>query len=211
MVRASPTTAKIHPLTPSQAPTSGKKRTTMRAKVAAATRPATTSPNVSTSSSNTKAGKRALKHDTLISRIEKSQKKPLKRRRPGKKLNTALDSLADALPELEEEGSEDDDEWEGIDEEGDAQDTMLGTLRKQVRVRKAKPVDGKMKLKTLKSRPGALKRKQKMEESEKERFGRNCVVVEKGKRAWKTFDLEGFRMGLGREDDEEKEEDMMFG
>ncbi|TIA07215.1 hypothetical protein D6C80_09909 [Aureobasidium pullulans] len=40
---------------------------------------------------------------------------------------------------------------------------------------------------------------------------RNCVVVEKGKRAWKTFDLEGFRMGLGREDDEEEEEDMMFG
>ncbi|THV89236.1 hypothetical protein D6D27_06613 [Aureobasidium pullulans] len=159
------------------APTSGKKRTTMRAKVAAATRPATTSPNVSTSSSNTKAGKRALKHDTLISRIEKSQKKPLKRRRPGKKLNTALDSLADALPELEEEGSEDDDEWEGIDEEGDAQDTMLGTLRKQVRVRKAKPVDGKMKLKTLKSRPGALKRKQKMEESEKERFGRNLASM----------------------------------
>ncbi|THY21320.1 hypothetical protein D6D00_07205 [Aureobasidium pullulans] len=162
-------------LTQPKAPTSGKKRTTMRAKVAAATRPATTSPNVTTSSSHTKAGKRALKHDTLISRIEKSQKKPLKRRRPGKKLNTVLDSLADALPDLEEE--DDDDEWEGIDEDGDAQDTMLGTLRKQVRVRKAKPTDGKMKLKTLKSRPGALKRKQKMEESEKERFGRNLASM----------------------------------
>ncbi|THX68055.1 hypothetical protein D6D08_06449 [Aureobasidium pullulans] len=157
------------------APTPGKKRTTMRAKVAAATRPATTSPNITTSSSNKKAGKRALKHDTLISRIEKSQKKPLKRRRPGKKLNTALDSLADALPELEED--DDDEEWEGIDEDGDAQDTMLGALRKQVRVRKAKPTDGKMKLKTLKSRPGALKRKQKMEESEKERFGRNLASM----------------------------------
>ncbi|KAI5242484.1 hypothetical protein E4T43_04737 [Aureobasidium subglaciale] len=158
------------------APTNGKKRTTMRAKVAAASRPATTSPGVTTSSSNTKAGKRALKHDTLISRIEKSQKKPLKRRRPGKKLNTALDSLADALPELEENS---DDDWEGIDEDEktDGMDGALGELSKMVRVRKAKPTDGKMKLKTLKSRPGALKRKQKMEESEKERFGKNLASM----------------------------------
>ncbi|KEQ58647.1 uncharacterized protein M437DRAFT_58908, partial [Aureobasidium melanogenum CBS 110374] len=138
-----------------QAPTNGKKRTTMRAKVAAASRPATTAPDVKTSSANTKAGKRALKHDSLISRIEKSHKKPLKRRRPGKKLNTALDSLADALPELEENS---DDEWEGIDEDN-------------------KEDDGKMKLKTLKSRPGAMKRKQKMEESEKERFGKNLASM----------------------------------
>ncbi|CAD0111554.1 unnamed protein product [Aureobasidium uvarum] len=159
-----------------QAPTNGKKRTTMRAKVAAASRPATTAPSATTSSSNTKAGKRALKHDTLISRIEKSQKKPLKRRRPGKKLNTALDSLADALPELEENT---DDEWEGIDEDDktDGMNGALGDLSKMVRVRKAKPADGKMKLKTLKSRPGALKRKQKMEESEKERFGKNLASM----------------------------------
>lgn len=147
----------------------------MRAKVAAASRPATTATTATTSSANTKAGKRALKHDTLISRIEKSQKKPLKRRRPGKKLNTALDSLADALPELEENS---DDEWEGIDEDDDKDmDEALGELSKMVRVRKAKPADGKMKLKTLKSRPGALKRKQKMEESEKERFGKNLASM----------------------------------
>jgi len=146
----------------------------MRAKVAAASRPATTATTATTSSANTKAGKRALKHDTLISRIEKSQKKPLKRRRPGKKLNTALDSLADALPELEENS---DDEWEGIDEDDKDMDGALGELSKMVRVRKAKPADGKMKLKTLKSRPGALKRKQKMEESEKERFGKNLASM----------------------------------
>jgi hypothetical protein len=148
----------------------------MRAKVAAASRPATTATNSTTSSSINKAGKRALKHDTLISRIEKSQKKPLKRRRPGKKLNTALDSLADALPELEENS---DDDWEGIDEDDktEGMDGALGELSKMVRVRKAKPADGKMKLKTLKSRPGALKRKQKMEESEKERFGKNLASM----------------------------------
>jgi hypothetical protein len=148
----------------------------MRAKVAAASRPAPTSTTSTTTSSNTKAGKRALKHDTLISRIEKSQKKPLKRRRPGKKLNTALDSLADALPELEENS---DDDWEGVDEDDKAEgmDGALGELSKMVRVRKAKPADGKMKLKTLKSRPGALKRKQKMEESEKERFGKNLASM----------------------------------
>jgi hypothetical protein len=148
----------------------------MRAKVAAASRPATTTTSSTTSSSINKAGKRALKHDTLISRIEKSQKKPLKRRRPGKKLNTALDSLADALPELEENS---DDDWEGIDEDDKAEgmDGALGELSKMVRVRKVKPADGKMKLKTLKSRPGALKRKQKMEESEKERFGKNLASM----------------------------------
>jgi hypothetical protein len=148
----------------------------MRAKVAAASRPAPTSTTSTASSSNTKAGKRALKHDTLISRIEKSQKKPLKRRRPGKKLNTALDSLADALPELEENS---DDDWEGIDEDEkkEGMDGTLGELSKMVRVRKAKPADGKMKMKTLKSRPGALKRKQKMEESEKERFGKNLASM----------------------------------
>lgn len=146
----------------------------MRAKVAAASRPATTATSATTSSANTKASKRALKHDTLISRIEKSQKKPLKRRRPGKKLNTALDSLADALPELEENS---DDEWEGFDEDDKDMDGALGELSKMVRVRKAKPADGKMKLKTLKSRPGALKRKQKMEESEKERFGKNLASM----------------------------------
>ena len=98
----------------------------------------------------------------------------MKRRRPGKKLNTALDSLADALPELEENS---DDEWEGIDEDDKDMDGALGELSKMVRVRKTKPADGKMKLKTLKSRPGALKRKQKMEESEKERFGKNLASM----------------------------------
>lgn len=112
-----------------------------------------------------------------MSRIEKSQKKPLKRRRPSKKLSTALDSLADALPELEEA---DGDEWEGISDDDDDmkdEDSRLGELRKQVRLRKAKPADGKMKLKTLKSRPGAMKRKQRLEETEKERFGRNLASM----------------------------------
>jgi hypothetical protein len=155
----------------------------MRAKVAAASRPAPsgmTTTSSSSSISHSKAEKRALKHNTLISRIEKSQKKPLKRRRPGKKLNTALDSLAEALPELDEES---DDEWEGIDEDEtmDGNDNQmqgaLGELSKMVRVKKAKAADGKMKLKTLKSRPGALKRKQKMELTEKERFGKNLASM----------------------------------
>lgn len=148
----------------------------MRAKVAAASRPAITTQTSATNPSlNTKAGKRAQKHDALISRIEKAQKKPLKRRRPNKKLNTALEGLADALPDLEDN---DDDEWEGIDDDEDMGESggMLGELSKMVRVRKPQQQQ-KMKLKTLKTRPGAMKRKQKLEDQEKERFGKNLASM----------------------------------
>ena len=58
--------------------------------------------------SGTKKDKRQIRHASFVSRIEKTSgggggvgKKPLKRRRPGKKLNTTLDALADALPDLD--------------------------------------------------------------------------------------------------------------
>lgn len=95
--------------------------------------------------SNTKKDKRHIKHASFVSRIEKVQKSQSskKTRRPGKKLKTNLDALADALPELED----------GIGGEGE------------------RGQEGKIRHKSLKTRKGALKRKEKVVKGEVERFG----------------------------------------
>ncbi|KAI6093675.1 ribosome biogenesis protein SLX9-domain-containing protein [Hypoxylon rubiginosum] len=95
---------------------------------------------------NTKRDKRQVKHASFVSRIEKANnKKTLKRRRPGKKLVTNLDSLAAALPDLLADGETE----EGL---------------KQMR-------EGKVRHKSLRSRPGALKKKERLVKGEVERFG----------------------------------------
>src|SRR5436305_2522663 len=92
--------------------------------------------------SSSKKDKRFIKHSIFMSKISKAYQKPAKRRRPSKKLVTSLESLANALPD----GGEADDQ--GI---------TVG--------------DVKIRHRSLKSRPGAMKRKGKLERMEKERFG----------------------------------------
>ena len=75
----------------------------------------------------------------------------MKRRRPNKKLVTTLESLGDALDGVIEDG--------GVGE---------------------KVKDGKIRHKSLKSRPGATKRKEKLERMERERFGRNLAQLTAG-------------------------------
>lgn len=89
-----------------------------------------------------------------MNRIEKSHKKPLKRRRPNKKLVTTLESLGDALGELEQ----------GADGKG---------IEERVK-------EGKIRLRGLKSRPGAMKKREKLERSERERFARNMAQLAAG-------------------------------
>lgn len=90
---------------------------------------------------SSKKDKRLVKHSSFVSRIEKAHPaKSLKRRRPSKKLVTDLDSLKKALPDLPDHDD-------------------LQELNK-----------GKMRLKSLRNRPGALKRKEKLVQSEVERF-----------------------------------------
>lgn len=98
--------------------------------------------------SSTKKDKRIIKHSTLISRIEKSKTPSNKRRRPSKKLVTTLQSLADALPDTTNDSS-------GI--------TVVG--------------DMKIKHKSLKSRPGAMKKKEMLISMEKERFNKNLAQM----------------------------------
>lgn len=88
-----------------------------------------------------------MKHSSFVSRIASAGiSKPKKRssaggRRPGNKLGASLGDLADALPELE------------AGEGG------------------AEILDGKIKHKSLRSKKGALKRKERVVRGEMERFG----------------------------------------
>jgi hypothetical protein len=97
-----------------QAPVAPKKRASIRAKVYRAgsglmSRPANFQASssfdtaVSDSFLKTKKVKRTIKHSAFVNRIEKVNTKTLKRRRPSKKLVTSLESLADALPDFEDE------------------------------------------------------------------------------------------------------------
>ena len=97
-----------------------------------------------------KKDKRLIKHENLISRIEKSKSKSKaeSRRRPSKKLITTLEDLADALPETS-----------AVEEEGAP--TEITRLRQR----------------SMKSKPGAMKKKEKLEKMEMERFGRNMAQM----------------------------------
>ncbi|KAF2764585.1 hypothetical protein EJ03DRAFT_281810 [Teratosphaeria nubilosa] len=100
-----------------------------------------------------KKDKRAIRHNALLAKVRDGgvQKRALKRRRPAKKLKTDVGDLADALPDV---------------------DTEEGARR-----RRAAGGDGKMVMRSLKHRPGAMKRKRKMEQSEMERFGKNLAQM----------------------------------
>lgn len=94
-----------------------------------------------------KKDKRLIKHASFVSKIEKSSQKKPKRRRASKKLIANLDSLADALSEAEVESNPTTD---------------------QVNV---------IKQKTLEHKPGAIKRKEKLEKLERDRFAKNMAQM----------------------------------
>ncbi|QSZ35384.1 hypothetical protein DSL72_008254 [Monilinia vaccinii-corymbosi] len=137
------------------APTAPKKRNSMRAKASQAGSGVYAPPKhregavISDSFIESKRDKRTIKHSAFVNRIEKANAKPLKRRRPNKKLATTLQSLADALPDFEGEGLEKVSRGEG----------------------------GKIKHKSMKSRPGATKKREKLEAMERERFGKNMAQL----------------------------------
>jgi hypothetical protein len=151
-----------------QAPTV-KKRTSLRAKAAARSKPAlrhdlpfsqpiSTSTMTSSSDSSfasSKKDKQRIKHSSFVSKIEKASTKTKKRRRPNKQLVANLESLADALPGLE-------DDFTTADGSGNGE-VVLG--------------QAKIHRKSLKSRPGAMKRKEKIERMERERFNANLAQM----------------------------------
>lgn len=132
-----------------------KKRTTARSKAARVARPTPAKlpqPDEPSLFPGSKKDKQKIKHSSFVSKIEKSSSKIQKRRRPNKKLIANLESLADALP--------------GLDKEGVNGAIEVGQAKIQ---RKA--------LKSMKSRPGAMKRKEKLEKMEMDRFNKNLVQL----------------------------------
>ncbi|MCJ1432026.1 hypothetical protein MMC27_001382 [Xylographa pallens] len=135
-----------------QAPTV-KKRIPSHARVSrrSAKRPShstTNYPSNDDTFKSTKEDKRRIKHSTLISRIEKANTRVKKRRRPSKKLIANLESLVDALPEAGSAGPN---------------EVAVG--------------DAWIRQRSLKSKPGALKKKDKLEKLEMERFSKNMAQM----------------------------------
>ncbi|KEF53784.1 uncharacterized protein A1O9_10185 [Exophiala aquamarina CBS 119918] len=87
-------------------------------------------------------------------KITKSSTSMPRRRRPNKKLITTLDALADALPD------------------NGAETSVSGTAG-------SKPQDqiNIIKRKSLKSKPGAMKRREKLDKSERDRFAKNMAQL----------------------------------
>ncbi|RMJ11700.1 hypothetical protein CDV36_008655 [Fusarium kuroshium] len=143
-------TGQIHPLAPSK---------TFRADAA-----------VTDSFLSTKRDKRLIKHSSFVSRIATSSRvsKANKRRRPSKKLAATLDSLADALPELDDDAGQ----------------------------------PGKVKHKSLRSRKGALKKKEMVVKGEMERFGVSMA------RLTGTSQENAVPAGVQHDDDHDDDEDM---
>ncbi|KAF2713641.1 hypothetical protein K504DRAFT_143272 [Pleomassaria siparia CBS 279.74] len=136
----------------SMAPAIPKKHASARVKTTRAPRPHFSIPASETETfPSSKKDKRTIKHSAFMGKIEKTSKAP-KRRRPNKKLVADLESLADALPGL--------DDLEG--EEG----VVVG--------------QAKIQRKSLKSKPGAMKKKAMLEKVEKERFNKNLVQMVRG-------------------------------
>ncbi|KAL8947433.1 MAG: hypothetical protein Q9183_007789, partial [Haloplaca sp. 2 TL-2023] len=96
-----------------------------------------------------KKDKRIIKHAALVSRIEKSNSASKKRRRPSKKLVANLESLVEALPEVPTRA-----EAEG-----------------------AETPTAKIKHRSLKSKPGAMKKKENIIRLEKDRFNQNMAQL----------------------------------
>ena len=143
-----------------------------------------------------KQDKRAIKHNALLAKVRDAgiqKKKPLKRRRPGRKLATDVGELRDALPHVAdsagmEDDSDMDDEWEGLDdgeeEQGDGDvDMSLGAAakrrqrRRKLALQQRQGQTQKMVMTSLKHRPGAMRRKMAMEGQEVERFKRNLAQM----------------------------------
>ncbi|KAJ5749937.1 hypothetical protein N7533_006965 [Penicillium manginii] len=94
-----------------------------------------------------KRDKRQIKRATLMSKIAKSSSKTPKRRRASKKLVANLESLADALPDAAD----------------DSHDAVS-----QVNI---------IKQNTLRHKPGAMKRREKLERVERDRFAKNMAQM----------------------------------
>ncbi|KAF7513981.1 hypothetical protein GJ744_006595 [Endocarpon pusillum] len=112
----------------------------------------------------TKKDKRHIKHSNLISKVTKSstssEAQKNKRRRQKKQLVANLGSLADALPG----------DGRAAPDPAGGETSRGAALREQANV-------NIIHHKSMKSRPGALKRREKVDKGERERFAKNLAQM----------------------------------
>lgn len=195
-----------------------RKRTSIRARSAASTSKSNPStariaashpdPAISTADLSAlklrKQDKRQLKHAALmhkvrdagVSKASSAGGKAGKRRRPGKKIAAAetWHGLRDALPEVEGE-----EEWEGLSEGEEEMELNADVGAAKKARRRRGEGDGKIKMRSLKHRPGAMKRRQVLERREQERFKRNLAQLAAGEKggAVQAADEGGGEGGFG--------------
>ncbi|KAG8623727.1 hypothetical protein KVT40_008703 [Elsinoe batatas] len=131
-----------------------------------------------------KKDRQRMRHSALLHRISKTAPgaQVKKRRRPNKKLAADLDGLLGALPDIPDAaqaGNNEADEWEGISGDEDENSVKLPSdLGRIARVRRRKGnTTAKMEMKSIKSRPGAMKKKAQLEKAEKDRFAKNMAQM----------------------------------
>ena len=122
-----------------------------------------------------------MKHSSFVSRIASSKVSKTKRRRPQNKLKTSLDSLAAALPELKA---------------GEGNEEVLA---------------GKVKHKSLRSKKGALKRKERIVKGEMERFGASMAKLAESQGAVANATPEYRRMDKVEDSEDEEIGDVTQG
>ncbi|KAK4192858.1 ribosome biogenesis protein SLX9-domain-containing protein [Podospora australis] len=113
---------------------------------------------VSDSFLNSKRDKRTIKHSAFVSKISKPSAAPklnkAAKKRQHKKLVTTLESLGDALDDIQTQ----------MEDAGEVMDTE-------------QRMQGKVRHKSLKHKPGALKKKERIVRGEMERFGFNLAQL----------------------------------
>ncbi|KIV77974.1 hypothetical protein PV11_09746 [Exophiala sideris] len=103
-----------------------------------------------------KKDKRRIKHEQLLNKVTKSFSKKPRRRRPDKKLVATLDSLADALPT-----GDDDHDTTAPGPAGQRAQDQVNIINRT----------------SMKSKPGALKRREKLDKGERDRFAKNMAQL----------------------------------
>ncbi|PNS20638.1 hypothetical protein CAC42_365 [Sphaceloma murrayae] len=153
--------------------------------------PADDAEGVVHSSFSNKRDKQRIRHSALLHKIASSAGATTrvgknKRRRPAKRLAGDIGGLLSALPDIDDDaddGNEDGDEWHGISDEDDVSTAtaQFRLAKQQARKRPSARTGLTMHMKTVKSRPGAMRRKAKLETTEKERFAKNMAQMAPGK------------------------------
>jgi hypothetical protein len=108
---------------------------------------------------SSKEDKRRIKHAQFINKVTKSADRRPRRRRPNKKLVTSLDALADALPDHHETE---------VTATGKDGVVAAGEFQNQINI---------IPRKSMKSRPGAMKRRENVDKGERQRFVKNMAQL----------------------------------